>query len=138
MFSAHRRNLLLGLGGVTFVVGIALLSFGIYSALNPGDGNPPVSAAPVVSVADFLKSPTPVPTQSDQPPTPTPLPPLGDGAYNIVIDKIGVDAPVETFGLDDQQVPEVPTGADAGQIVAWYDFTSKPGTGRWVVSSTVP
>jgi LPXTG-site transpeptidase (sortase) family protein len=46
-----------------------------------------------------------------------------------VIDKIGVDAPVETFGLDNQQVPEIPTGDNAAHVVAWYDFSARPGTG---------
>ncbi len=129
MFSARRRKLFLGLGGVTFVIGIALLSFGVYTALNSDDGAP-TSDAPVVRVSDIL-TPTPVGTTTAASVTPTPLPPFGDEAYRMVIDKIGVDAPVETFGLDDQQVPEIPTGPGQapGQIVAWYDFTAKPGTG---------
>jgi LPXTG-site transpeptidase (sortase) family protein len=46
-----------------------------------------------------------------------------------VIENIGVDAPVRTFGLDANSIPEVPVGADAAQIVAWYDFSAEPGTG---------
>jgi hypothetical protein len=51
----------------------------------------------------------------------------------MVIDKIGVDAPVETFGLDAELAPVVPTGDNAADVVAWYDFSAKPGTGSNVV-----
>jgi len=111
------------------VAGIALLSLGVYSALN-NDSGPPVSDAPVVRVSDILTPPaTPAVATTTPIPTPTPLPPLGDEAYTMVIDKLGIDAPVETFGLDNQQVPEIPTGPDAAQVVAWYNFSAKPGTG---------
>jgi LPXTG-site transpeptidase (sortase) family protein len=123
LFASRRRTLFLGLGGVAFVAGIALLSLGVYSALN-NDSGPPVSDAPVVRVSDIL-TPTATPAVA----TTTPIPPLGDEAYTMVIDKLGIDAPVETFGLDNQQVPEIPTGPDAAQVVAWYNFSAKPGTG---------
>ncbi len=59
-------------------------------------------------------------------PTPAPSPPLGDAGYQLVIDKLGVNAPVSMFGIDDKLVPEVPyTATD----VAWYDFSARPGTG---------
>ena len=129
MFASRRRTLFLGLGGVAFIVGIALLSVGIYAALNTDNG-PPVSDAPVVRVSDILTSTSTPGTATTTPiPTPTPLPPFGDEAYTMVIDKLGINAPVETFGLDDQQVPEIPTGPDAAQVVAWYNFSAKPGTG---------
>jgi LPXTG-site transpeptidase (sortase) family protein len=44
----------------------------------------------------------------------------------IVIDKIGVDAPVEVYGVDDDGTPQVPF---RGDVVAWYQFTLPPGTG---------
>jgi LPXTG-site transpeptidase (sortase) family protein len=49
----------------------------------------------------------------------------------MIITKIGVNAPVEAYGLDENQVPEVPTGPGQapGQVVAWYNFSAKPGTG---------
>jgi LPXTG-site transpeptidase (sortase) family protein len=118
--------LFLGAGGVAFLIGVALLAFGAYSMLS-GGGDDHKSDVRVVTISP---SPTSLPTQPPTAsPTPVPTPPLGDNPYTMVIDKIGVDAPVEAFGLDDQQVPEVPTGADAAQIVAWYNFTSRPGTG---------
>lgn len=70
---------------------------------------------------------TPVPTETPSP-SPTPLPPLlaRDVRYRVVIERIGVDAPVVTFGMDSEGAPEVPlNGAD----VAWYDFSAHPGTG---------
>ena len=122
-----RKKLLLGGGGLAFVAGIGLLGFAAFSAFGGGDSSKPevlvhLSASP---------SPAPVVTQAPATPTPVPTPPLGNEAYTMVIDKIGVDAPVEAFGLDANQVPEVPTGPGQGpgQIVAWYDFSAKPGTG---------
>jgi LPXTG-site transpeptidase (sortase) family protein len=47
----------------------------------------------------------------------------------MVISKLGVDAPVDTYGLDANAVPEVPTGDDAAEIVAWYNFSAQPGVG---------
>jgi LPXTG-site transpeptidase (sortase) family protein len=53
-------------------------------------------------------------------------PPLRDAAYRIVIDRIGVNASVFTYGLDANRVPEVPLN---GTDVAWYNFSAPPGTG---------
>jgi len=60
---------------------------------------------------------------------PTDAPPPLSGSYRMIIDKLGVDAPVATYGLDENDVPIVPTGADAADVVAWYDFSAQPGTG---------
>jgi LPXTG-site transpeptidase (sortase) family protein len=57
----------------------------------------------------------------------TPEPPPLAESHRIVIDNIGVDAPVATYGLDANAVPEVPTGPDAAEVVAWYNFSSRPG-----------
>lgn len=60
---------------------------------------------------------------------------LGRDEYDIIIDKIGVQAPVKTFGLDPatadspKPLPAVPQGPEGGQEVAWYDFTAEPGAG---------
>jgi LPXTG-site transpeptidase (sortase) family protein len=60
---------------------------------------------------------------------------LGRDEYDIIIDKIGVSAPVRTFGMDPATVdspkpaPAVPEGPEGGQVVAWYDFTADPGAG---------
>jgi LPXTG-site transpeptidase (sortase) family protein len=53
-------------------------------------------------------------------------PPLREAAYRLVIERIGVNASVFTFGLDANRVPEVPVN---GSDVAWYSFSAPPGTG---------
>lgn len=55
-----------------------------------------------------------------------PAAPLVGQKYSLVIEKLGVDAPVGVFGLDADSVPEVPYDAD---IVAWYNFSAEPGVG---------
>jgi len=47
----------------------------------------------------------------------------------MIIERIGVDAQTATYGLDENRVPIVPTGADASYVVAWYNFSAPPGTG---------
>jgi len=47
----------------------------------------------------------------------------------MIIDRIGVNAPVAVYGLDENRVPVVPTGDYAGGVVAWYDFSARPGSG---------
>ncbi len=44
----------------------------------------------------------------------------------IIIEDISVDAPVDTFGLASDTLPEVP---EEGKTVAWYDFSTMPGQG---------
>jgi LPXTG-site transpeptidase (sortase) family protein len=51
----------------------------------------------------------------------------GTEPFRLVIDKIGVDAPVSTYGLDENALPRVPYDAE---LVAWYDFSSYPGNGE--------
>ncbi len=53
--------------------------------------------------------------------------PAGTEPFRLVIEKIGVDAPVSTYGLDENAAPRVPYDAD---LVAWYDFSSYPGNGE--------
>jgi LPXTG-site transpeptidase (sortase) family protein len=103
---------LLGLGGLGL---LAAAGIGGYVLLSGGDEEAPpaVQATPTVDV-------TAPPAESG--------PPLSE-VYRMIIEKIGVDAPVATYGLDEQAVPVVPTGPDAQQVVAWYDFSAKPGTG---------
>lgn len=55
-----------------------------------------------------------------------PSAPLVNQKYNLVIEKLGVDAPVGVFGVDENNVPEVPYDRDT---VAWYDFSAEPGAG---------
>ncbi len=115
---------MLTLGAASFFAGLALLGLGIYSLQGSSDS---IAGPAVVDVSSVLRTATPVPQTAA--PTPPPVPPLGDLPFRMVIDKLGVDAPVSVYGLDANAVPEVPTGPDAKDIVVWYNFSSQPGTG---------
>lgn len=123
------RKLLLGGGAVAGVLGIALIAVAAVTSLGGGDDKPIVeNIEPRTLTAS--PSPTTKPVVTAAPTlTVVPEPPLGDRPYTMSIPKIGVVAPVETYGLDSEQVPEVPTGSDAADVVAWYNFSAKPGIG---------
>jgi LPXTG-site transpeptidase (sortase) family protein len=124
--ASPRRKILMGAGAVCFVAGIALLVGG-FTLLDSGDAAPPEGPAAIdLGEIDIDKLETVAATAT---PAPVATAPLGDQPYRVVIEKIGVNAPVETYGLDEHQVPEVPTKANANQIVAWYNFSSRPGAG---------
>lgn len=121
-----KRRVLLGGGIFAFVIGVVLFTAGMIQVLGGGDGP--------TEVVQAALSPSATPSATPSPPSVTPVagpgtPPLGDQPYTMRIASIGVDAPVATYGLDENQIPEVPTGNDAASIVAWYNFSSQPGTG---------
>lgn len=135
------RRALVAAGTATFIAGIALLSMGVASMIDGGD-NPAESHVPRLGNAVDLGLSTPAdeatPSPTDpatvaptSPATPAPArePPLDPDGYRLVIEKLGIDGVVETYGLDGNAVPEVPTGDGAGQVIAWYDFSARPGTG---------
>ena len=80
-------------------------------------------------------TPSPVPTPS---PTPSPnaaappLPQPPNSRFRMVIDSIGVNAPVVPEGLTADDLPMMPLNA---YDVAWYTFTAQPGTGGNAVFS---
>jgi LPXTG-site transpeptidase (sortase) family protein len=120
------RRAVLALGGLAFLVGVGLVVFAVASSLGGGGEKE-------VEIRD-LGSPSPTATREatvtpDATPTPVPTPPLPEQDYTMIIDKIGVNAPVLSFGLDDNAIPVVPTGDNAADIVAWYNFSARPGTG---------
>ena len=123
--NTRRRRVLLTLGALVSLTGAILLAVGVYSVAFNGDGGPNDNAA----VVDLADDPIDLDIAPDVPPAvePTPVtPPLGDSGYQIVIDKVGVNAPVSAFGMDENLVPEIPyTATD----VAWYTFSARPGTG---------
>ena len=58
---------------------------------------------------------------------PLPATPLSTAPISrMVIEAIGVDAPVVVRGLDANAVPQEPGSPD---VAAWYDFSSRPGAG---------
>jgi sortase (surface protein transpeptidase) len=63
--------------------------------------------------------------------TTVPLPDVAPPT-RMIIEKIGVDAPIITLGLDANSRPEVPYDP---YVVTWYDFSAKPGQGSNAVFS---
>lgn len=135
------------LGVVGMIGGASMISVGLYDYLDSSEASVPREPAVLAHRNDpggvydrpvGIVTPTPKPTpEPTQEPTATPEPepgpgyaapppPLRDQPYRMVIDKIGVNAGVFTYGLDANQVPEVPLNA---WDVAWYDFSAQPGTG---------
>jgi LPXTG-site transpeptidase (sortase) family protein len=53
-------------------------------------------------------------------------------ATRMVIEKMGVDAPIITLGLNPDALPDAP---DDPYVVAWYNFSAKPGQGSNAVFS---
>lgn len=134
---SRARRMVLGLGVLTFVAGLVLLLAGAYSALD-GSSTSTQQRAPIAAAPTTVRTPTPATSLTSSPTvTPVPGPPLGDQPYRFVFDRLGVDAPVETYGLDENAIPVVPTGDNAGDIVAWYDFSARPGTGNAVFAGHV-
>ncbi|MEX1193971.1 MAG: class F sortase [Dehalococcoidia bacterium] len=97
------------------VIGFSLLGFAGYEYVYKG--NTPGQLA-------WIRPNGPAPGADGQ------LPPgaevVGTESFRLVMDKIGVDAPVSAYGVDENQVPEVPYEA---QLVAWYNFSAYPGNG---------
>ena len=109
----------------------SLIALGVLGYLVIPSGGDEEAALVVVSPspqASATPAPTPVPPPPPPPPPP-PLPPPLSEAMSMIIDSIGVNAPVGVYGLDENRIPVVPTGDYAGGIVAWYDFSARPGTG---------
>ena len=112
----------------------ALLTIGIlgYAALPGGSAE---EATLVIASPTAQPSPSPAPTPVPPPPPPppppatTPIPPVLTDAHSMFIERIGVAAPVAVYSLDENDIPIVPTGTGAGGVVAWYDFSARPGTG---------
>ena len=123
-----KRRVLLGGGIFAFVIGASLFTVGMIQVLSGDDGPAEVVRAtqrPTATATAAPASPSGTPVPVVRPITP----PLGDQPYTMRIASIDVDAPVATYGLDEDQIPEVPTGDGAGSLVAWYDFSAQPGTG---------
>jgi LPXTG-site transpeptidase (sortase) family protein len=112
-----KRRLYVILAIVWFLAGLVFLGFAGYRVLHqtPQDVSwviaKPVADSPVAVAAAEGK----------------PAPPLGDQPFHLVIDKIGVNAPVDSYGLASDGSPEVPYRSD---LVAWYTFSSPPDVGE--------
>lgn len=135
------RRVLVVAGTMAFIAGIALLSMGILGVIDDGN-NPAESHVPRLGDDVDLglrtsdgETPVPsetataTPTDTAAPAQPEPVAVLDPDGYRLVIEKLGVNGIVDTYGLDEDAVPEVPTGQDAAEVIAWYDFSARPGTG---------
>jgi len=119
------RKMMMALGFSGLSIGVILIALGLSSAVKIESRSSPA----VVDLGDedaYLHLLNRRPSVAASLP---PRPPLSDSGYRMVIGKIGVDAPVDVYGLDDKGVPEVPLGPDAAEVVAWYNFSARPGTG---------
>jgi LPXTG-site transpeptidase (sortase) family protein len=122
------RRAFLALGALTFIGGAALLGYvGLTALQEDEEERPPVRQVDLGETSTPTAAPTPEPVPGT--PTPVPTPPLGDQPYTMIIPKLGVNAPVDEYGLDENAYPEVPQGADAADVVAWYNFSAEPGAG---------
>jgi len=99
---------------IAFVVLLVIVLTG-----GSGYSGPKTSTAFGGDLLAKLLTPQPTPT------APLPTPDLAPIA-NLVIPKFDIDAPVVVRGVDANNVMETPDGP---KDVAWYDFTSPPGSG---------
>lgn len=110
------------LASVLLVASLGLLAAGIGGMLLTGDGD------------DGTKLtnegvPGPIGTAT----TTISAPPASSAPVaRLIIEKIGVDAPVITLGVDENFIPEVP---DNPNDVAWYNWSALPGHGSNAVLS---
>ena len=115
----------LTLAAILLLASMVLLGAGLAGLLLTGDDGPVIT-----NVGDLVTSDDGLSTATA---TPLPGPPPNDSPLaRMIIEKIGVDAPVITLGLDQNSVPEVPSGPSE---VAWYDWSYKPGWGSNAVFS---
>jgi len=115
-----RKRGFLPLSLALLAVGAGLLAFGAVMVVSGSDKSvrlPPVTISPIAATAPSTPKPAIV---NDSP------------ISRLVIHSIGIDAPVQVFGLDGNNFPVVPDSSNSrnpGNIVAWYDFSTLPGQG---------
>ena len=119
----EKRRPLIAVGAVSLLA-LGVLGYAVF----PGGGEEEATLVAVSPSPSASASPAPTVAPAPPPP-PAPLPPPLSDTQSMIIDRIGVNAPVAVYGLDENRVPVVPTGDWAGGVVAWYDFSAKPGTG---------
>ncbi len=130
ILSRLRRGLILGLGAALLAAGAILLGIGLIGYFD--DDNAPEASSgadALISIDDVENLPVSIAYYNPQPTAPAPEPTAVTVPLRLVIESLGVDAPVGVYTLDADGVPEVPVADDAGEVVAWYDFSSRPGAG---------
>ncbi|MGQ9573649.1 MAG: class F sortase [Dehalococcoidia bacterium] len=113
----------LALAAVLLLASVVLLGAGLAGLLMSGGGGAAITDVGEFPTFDGLSTATA---------TPSGPPRNNSPVARMIIEKIGVDAPVITLGLDQNSVPQVP---DSPYEVAWYDWSSKPGWGSNAVFS---
>ncbi len=114
-----KRRLYVILSSLFLLVGIGMIGVAAYEfAYQGNDPSQLIWVRPGEPVAPAAPDGSQSPPQAET---------VGTEPFRLVIDKIGVDAPVSTYGLDENALPRVPYDAD---LVAWYDFSSYPGNGE--------
>ena len=104
------------LATVLLVVSLGLLAAGVAGMLLTGDGDDGTKLT-----NEGVPGPIGTPTTSVSAPPASNAP-----VARLIIEKIGVDAPVITLGVDENFIPEVP---DNPNDVAWYNWSALPGHG---------
>lgn len=130
--SPRSRFIVAGIMVCGAVLLLAVGVFGILKAqLDDDDSLPTGDLRPIIAPTGH-DEPIPIATitparhdEATPAATITPLPEVAAPA-RMVIEKMGMDAPIITLGLDANRRPEVPNDPD---LVAWYDFSAKPGQG---------
>jgi len=112
MSAAFRSRRLL-LASLLLAISLGLLAAGAAGLLLTGDDSPKLTNVGV---------PGPIGTATTTVATPPPSAPIA----RLIIEKIGIDAPVVTLGVDENGIPQVP---DNPYDVAWYNWSTPPGHG---------
>ena len=119
----RQRRLLLA--AILLLASVLLLTIGLSGLLLAKESKPAVVHRGTLDVSiNGLDTPTATPTATP--------PPSSAPVVRMIIEKIAVDAPVITLGLDENAVPLVPD--NPGDVV-WYNFSTPPGWGSNAVFS---
>jgi len=120
---------LLGLGLIA--CSAAVLACGLLSIIS-ALGDDPADLPTEGTIEDILEdNPEEPVVEGSVPPEPTPVGPM---PVRLAVPSLYLDAPVSTFGVNEANIPQVPDRAD---LVAWYDFSARPGQGNAVFSGHV-
>lgn len=129
-----RWRIWIGAGAAIFVGGVVLLTIGLVLRFQDGDSGPGTGTATEAASESSAFTGDSSRVDREGPGAIVGrafninLPPR-DVTHTLIIEKIGVSAPVVTMGMDPQNVPHVP---ENGGDVAWYNFSAEPGAGNAV------
>ena len=152
----NKKKLLLAVSAAIFATGVTLGIIGLLG-LAPGSGDRDQSIPPQATNTSgqttsdseawlrelrYRLEDTPpadtIPTAATPAAAPTEVPSRPSVTDNsaplvrVIIEAIGVNAPMITLGLDSAAIPEVPS---SGAEVGWYNYSGRPGSGSNVVIS---